>query len=204
MKKAKVLLVSPNLKGMADGVNRIQPSLGLMLIAQVLIENGHEVKIIDTALNGWQNREFVDLQKNKVMIGQSDKDIMNLIDDFSPDVLGISDLFSNILGSAHQIARLAKKVNKNINVILGGNHISNAVSDYKYSLFNNSKLSLTEWGTAKINFTTMQTNIPGVFAAGDIVRGASLVVWAIRDGRDAATQIEKYLNSILANKGVAA
>ena len=39
----------------------------------------------------------------------------------------------------------------------------------------------------------MQTNIDGVFAAGDIVRGASLVVWAIRDGRDAAEQIEKYL-----------
>ena len=39
----------------------------------------------------------------------------------------------------------------------------------------------------------MQTNLEGVFAAGDIVRGASLVVWAIRDGRDAATQIEKYL-----------
>ena len=41
----------------------------------------------------------------------------------------------------------------------------------------------------------MQTNINGVFAAGDIVRGASLVVWAIRDGRDAAIQIEKYLKS---------
>ena len=39
----------------------------------------------------------------------------------------------------------------------------------------------------------MQTNLDGVFAAGDIVRGASLVVWAIRDGRDAAAQIEKYL-----------
>ena len=39
----------------------------------------------------------------------------------------------------------------------------------------------------------MQTNLNGVFAAGDIVRGASLVVWAIRDGRDAAVQIEKYL-----------
>ena len=41
----------------------------------------------------------------------------------------------------------------------------------------------------------MQTNLNGVFAAGDIVRGASLVVWAIRDGRDAAAQIEKYLQS---------
>jgi glutamate synthase (NADPH/NADH) small chain len=39
----------------------------------------------------------------------------------------------------------------------------------------------------------MQTNLEGIFAAGDIVRGASLVVWAIRDGRDAAEQIEKYL-----------
>ena len=39
----------------------------------------------------------------------------------------------------------------------------------------------------------MQTNLEGVFAAGDIVRGASLVVWAIRDGRDVAVQIEKYL-----------
>jgi glutamate synthase (NADPH/NADH) small chain len=39
----------------------------------------------------------------------------------------------------------------------------------------------------------MRTNIRGVFAAGDIVRGASLVVWAIRDGRDAAQEIDKYL-----------
>ena len=39
----------------------------------------------------------------------------------------------------------------------------------------------------------METNIPGVFAAGDIVRGASLVVWAIRDGRDAAKSIKNYL-----------
>ena len=43
----------------------------------------------------------------------------------------------------------------------------------------------------------MQTNLDGVFAAGDIVRGASLVVWAIRDGRDAAVQIEKYLQTNL-------
>ena len=39
----------------------------------------------------------------------------------------------------------------------------------------------------------MQTSIDGVFAAGDIVRGASLVVWAIKDGRDAAREINKYL-----------
>jgi glutamate synthase (NADPH/NADH) small chain len=41
----------------------------------------------------------------------------------------------------------------------------------------------------------METNLDGVFAAGDIVRGASLVVWAIKDGRDAAIQIQKYLEN---------
>ena len=62
-------------------------------------------------------------------------------------------------------------------------------------LFNAKELVVSQWGTIKIDLKSMQTNLDGVFAAGDIVRGASLVVWAIRDGRDAATQIEKYLKS---------
>ena len=62
-------------------------------------------------------------------------------------------------------------------------------------LFNAEDLAISKWGTIKIDLKTMQTNLDGVFAAGDIVRGASLVVWAIRDGRDAAVQIEKYLQS---------
>ena len=60
-------------------------------------------------------------------------------------------------------------------------------------LFNAEELAISQWGTIKIDLKSMQTNLDGVFAAGDIVRGASLVVWAIRDGRDAAKQIEKYL-----------
>ena len=60
-------------------------------------------------------------------------------------------------------------------------------------LFGAEDLSISEWGTIKIDLKSMQTNLDGVFAAGDIVRGASLVVWAIKDGRDAAVQIEKYL-----------
>ena len=64
-------------------------------------------------------------------------------------------------------------------------------------LFNNSDLSVSRRGTIKINMQSMETNIPGVFSAGDIVRGASLVVWAIRDGRDAALSIQKYLETKL-------
>ena len=53
-------------------------------------------------------------------------------------------------------------------------------------LFNEKDLQVSKWGTIKIDFDTMETNLKGVFAAGDIVRGASLVVWAIKDGRDVA------------------
>jgi len=67
-------------------------------------------------------------------------------------------------------------------------------------LFNEEKLQVTKWGTIKTDFDTMETNIPGVFAAGDIIRGASLVVWAIKDGRDAAISIDNYLKSIQSKK----
>ena len=62
-------------------------------------------------------------------------------------------------------------------------------------LFNSKDLQITRWGTLKTDFDTMETNLPGVFAAGDIVRGASLVVWAIKDGRDAATSIKNFLEN---------
>ena len=55
-------------------------------------------------------------------------------------------------------------------------------------------LAVTRWGTVKADFKTLQTSLPGVFAAGDVVRGASLVVWAIRDGRDAADAIHASLS----------
>jgi glutamate synthase (NADPH/NADH) small chain len=55
-------------------------------------------------------------------------------------------------------------------------------------------LDVTRWGTIRADFTSGRTNLEGVYAAGDIVRGASLVVWAIKDGRDAATAILGYLS----------
>jgi glutamate synthase (NADPH/NADH) small chain len=61
------------------------------------------------------------------------------------------------------------------------------------ALFGEPALGVSRWGTIKADFRTMMTSLPGVFAAGDIVRGASLVVWAIRDGRDAAAAIHHHL-----------
>ena len=67
-------------------------------------------------------------------------------------------------------------------------------------LFGSEDLQVSRWGTIKTNFDTMETNLTGVFAAGDIVRGASLVVWAIKVGRDAALNIRKFLETKEINK----
>ena len=69
------------------------------------------------------------------------------------------------------------------------------------ALWNTPELEVTRWGTVKADFQTHETNLPGVYAVGDIQRGASLVVWAIRDGREAA---EDILSKITASAGVAA
>nr|WP_205911977.1 NAD(P)-dependent oxidoreductase [Rhodobacter sp. SGA-6-6] len=61
------------------------------------------------------------------------------------------------------------------------------------TLWGQPELKVTRWGTIKADFRSHATSLPGVYAAGDIVRGASLVVWAIRDGREAAESILGYL-----------
>tara|TARA_R100000005_G_scaffold95557_2_gene77599 strand:- start:95328 stop:96770 length:1443 start_codon:yes stop_codon:yes gene_type:complete len=68
------------------------------------------------------------------------------------------------------------------------------------TLFNEPKLDVSRWGTISVNFKTAMTNLDGVFAVGDIVRGASLVVWAIRDGRDAAASVHQYLEKRAASE----
>jgi len=63
------------------------------------------------------------------------------------------------------------------------------------TMFDEPELQLTRWGTLRIDWQTMMTSLEGVFAGGDIVRGASLVVWGIRDGRDAAAGIHDWLQA---------
>ena len=63
------------------------------------------------------------------------------------------------------------------------------------ALWGTEGLEVTRWGTIKAHFGTHATSLPGVYAVGDIVRGASLVVWAIRDGREAAESVLGYIAS---------
>jgi glutamate synthase (NADPH/NADH) small chain len=60
-------------------------------------------------------------------------------------------------------------------------------------LWGQPELKVTRWGTVRADFQTHATNLAGVYAVGDIVRGASLVVWAIRDGREAAEAMIAYM-----------
>lgn len=62
-------------------------------------------------------------------------------------------------------------------------------------LFGEETLTVNRWGAVRVDYATMETSLPGVYAAGDIVRGASLVVWAIKDGRDAAEAMHKAMRA---------
>ena len=101
-----------------------------------------------------------------------------------------------ILGSADSSGRSKPEIQENSEYNIKADIVIKSLGfdpENLPELFSTKELSVSRWGTIKIDLNTMQTNIDGVFAAGDIVRGASLVVWAIKDGRDAATQIQKYL-----------
>ncbi|WP_373489837.1 FAD-dependent oxidoreductase, partial [Parasphingorhabdus sp.] len=71
-------------------------------------------------------------------------------------------------------------------------------------LFGCPDLGVTRWGTLRVDHKSMMTNLEGVFAAGDIVRGASLVVWGIRDGRDVTEHMHRFLKAKKDTERVAA
>ena len=101
-----------------------------------------------------------------------------------------------ILGSADSSGRKKPEIKENSEYNIKADIVIKSLGfdpENLPELFSAKELLVSRWGTIKIDLNTMQTNIDGIFAAGDIVRGASLVVWAIKDGRDAASQIQKYL-----------
>jgi len=72
------------------------------------------------------------------------------------------------------------------------------------TLWGASELGVSRWGTVLVDGKTLMTSLDGVFAAGDIVRGASLVVWAVRDGRDVSASMHTWLKAKAAIAKVAA
>lgn len=101
------------------------------------------------------------------------------------------------LGLADATGRKVPEEIKGANFVLKADLVIKALGfdpEHLPGLFQEPALAVGKWGALRVKPSTMMTNLDGVFAGGDIVRGASLVVWAIRDGRDAAAAIHKWLD----------
>ena len=106
------------------------------------------------------------------------------------------------LGSPDESGRRKPEIKENSEEILKSDLVIEALGFEPENLpvmFNVSSLNVTKWGTLKVDYKNLMTSIDGVFAAGDIVRGASLVVWGIKDGRDVAVHIHQFLNKNIEN-----
>ena len=102
------------------------------------------------------------------------------------------------LGSPDETGRRKPEIKKDSEEILNADLVIEALGFEPEELpimFDEPALNVTQWGTLKVNYKNLMTSLDGVFAAGDIVRGASLVVWGIKDGRDVANHIHNYLEN---------
>ena len=101
------------------------------------------------------------------------------------------------LGSPDESGRRKPEIKENSEVVLKADLVIEALGFEPEDLpvmFDEPALNVTQWGTLKVDYKNLMTSLDGVFAAGDIVRGASLVVWGIKDGRDVAGHIHHYLS----------
>ncbi len=117
----KVLLFIPPVftsKGNLD-VNPLPP-LGLGYLGAVLENSGIEVRIVDCIMEGWHKR--IEVGGNIIRIGLPFEKIEDIIRNYSPDIVGVNNLFTLQRENAHEIYKIAKKVDKDIITIAGGGH----------------------------------------------------------------------------------
>jgi magnesium-protoporphyrin IX monomethyl ester (oxidative) cyclase len=114
----RVLLIMPPATIYREYTKEIQPPLGLAYIASCL-EKDYIVKIIDATVEGWRNEVIKD---GLITYGLSFTDLKARINEFKPDVIGVSCLFSMQYKNAHQVCAIAKELNPDILTIMGGAH----------------------------------------------------------------------------------
>ncbi|MBB4619710.1 FAD-dependent oxidoreductase [Sphingomonas abaci] len=111
------------------------------------------------------------------------------------------------LGAPDASGRRAPEVDPGGDMTLGADLVIKALgfdAEDLPALWGAPELGVSRWGTVLVDGKTLMTSLDGVFAAGDIVRGASLVVWAIRDGRDVAASMHQWLKAKARAEKVAA
>jgi len=131
MSNTKIAIISPNMNGINDGVNRVQPGHNVGLLSAILQKKGYDVSFRDTALEGYDN-QILHSDGITITIGETDEQISSWLSTVNPDYVLISVLFSNLAEHAWNSAKLAKKSNPSCTVLVGGNHVSNAISDFAF------------------------------------------------------------------------
>lgn len=121
-KRARILLISPQLRVHKVQLPRFQPSLGLGYMAAVLEQCGHEVRILDAAIEGIGT--VSDEGDGLSTIGLTDSELEARVSEFAPDLVGISSLFSSQANRAFHVADVIKHVSRDIIVVAGGIHAS--------------------------------------------------------------------------------
>ena len=122
----RILLINPPVTHYKLSGLLFVPPLGLAYIAAVLEQNNYEVKILDSLALGIDNRE---VSGNLIRVGLSDRDIKKHIEEFEPDIVGISVMYTAYALDAHTMARLVKEVCPDTPVVFGGAHTSTVPSD---------------------------------------------------------------------------
>lgn len=119
----KILLVNPGqymLAKISYPLNSFQP-LGLGYLAGVLLKNGYEVEILDVLAEGYNHEEIVERGKYRY-VGLPKKKIVKRIKTFSPDIVGITAPFTSQAKAVHETAKLVKRINPKIKVVIGGSY----------------------------------------------------------------------------------
>lgn len=124
-KLGKVLLIQPpaysnNLRG---DMNPNAP-LGIAYIAAVLERAGYQVRILDAFIEGWEIETRI--SPDRILVGMPHEAIKEVIKNENPDVVGITSMFTSQRKNVHRVAEVAKEVDENIVVIVGGAHPTSA------------------------------------------------------------------------------
>lgn len=117
----KTLLINPPFVRYGEKVDiHAEEPLGLLYLAAYLRENNKDVAILDA----YQGKSSVPDSDGFFRSGLSDQEIEEKINKHSPDVVGITCMFSIFSKGAHDVAKVVKKVSKDILVVFGGVHSS--------------------------------------------------------------------------------
>jgi len=117
----KVLLINPPLTHNKKSQKRCVEPMGLASMAAVLENNGFTVKILDCMVEGYDVEEEVDEKRRTY--GLTDGEIRRVIEEYQPDIVGVSCLMSMNSHNAHRMCRIAKEVNPKIETVMGGSHV---------------------------------------------------------------------------------